>query len=263
MSQNQNLYSLFRARFPREEAAIAFETADGAALSYPELDRMVARYANALETLGIEPGDRITVQVEKSLANVFVYLAALRTGAVFNPLNTAYTPTEIDYFAGDAKPRVLVTAPERLDEMRPIAETNGVEHMVTLDAEGGGSLADLAAAAETDHEPVPACKRRSGRACLHVRHHRTIQGRDAEPRQPCLQCPDPSRPLGFRTRRCADPRAAYLSRARALCGAQHVVSERLKNILAAEIRCRCNRWIAAAGVRSDGRADLLYPPARP
>ena len=155
MSQNQNLYSLFRARFPREETAVAFETADGAALSYPELDRMVGRYANALESLGAEPGDRITVQVEKSLANVFVYLAALRTGAVFNPLNTAYTPTEIDYFAGDAKPRILVTAPERLDEMRPIAETNGVEHVVTLDAEGGGSLADLAATAGPDHEPAP------------------------------------------------------------------------------------------------------------
>ena len=154
MSQDHNLYSLLRARFPREEAAIAFETADGTTLSYPELDRMVGRYANALEKLGVEPGDRITVQVEKSLANVFVYLAALRTGAVFNPLNTAYTPSEIDYFAGDAKPRVLVTAAERLDEMRPIAEANGVEHVVTLDAAGGGSLAELAAEAVSDHEPV-------------------------------------------------------------------------------------------------------------
>ena len=155
MSQDHNLYSLLRARFPRAEEAVAFETADGATLSYPDLDRMVGRYANALEGLGIEPGDRITVQVEKSLANVFVYLAALRTGAVFNPLNTAYTPAEVDYFAGDAKPRVLVTTPERQGEMRPVAEANGVGHMVTLDAEGGGSLAGLAAEAAPDHTPVP------------------------------------------------------------------------------------------------------------
>ena len=155
MSQDHNLYSLLRARFPRAEEAIAFETADGATLSYPDLDRMVGRYANALEGLGVEPGDRITVQVEKSLANVFVYLAALRTGAVFNPLNTAYTPAEVDYFAGDAKPRVLVTTPERQGEMRPVAEANGVDHVVTLDAEGGGSLAALAAEAAPDHTPVP------------------------------------------------------------------------------------------------------------
>lgn len=155
MSQDHNLYSLLRARFPSADDAIAFETADGATVSYPDLDRLVGRYANALEGLGVEPGDRITVQVEKSLANVCVYLAALRTGAVFNPLNTAYTPSEIDYFAGDARPRVLVTALERLDDMRPIAEANGVEHVVTLDAEGGGSLAELAAGAETGHDPVP------------------------------------------------------------------------------------------------------------
>ena len=155
MSQDHNLYSLLRARFPRAEEAVAFETADGATLSYPDLDRMVGRHANALVGLGVEPGDRITVQVEKSLANVFVYLAALRTGAVFNPLNTAYTPAEVDYFAGDAKPRVLVTTPERLDEMRPVAEANGVDHVVTLDADGGGSLAALAAEAPSDHAPVP------------------------------------------------------------------------------------------------------------
>ena len=155
MSQDHNLYSLLRARFPRMDDAIAFETTDGATLSYADLDRMVGGYANALEGLGVQPGDRITVQVEKSIANVCVYLAALRTGAVFNPLNTAYTPSEIDYFAGDARPRVLVTAPERLDDMRPIAEANGVSHVVTLDAESGGSLAQLAAQAAPDHDPVP------------------------------------------------------------------------------------------------------------
>ncbi|MGI9413268.1 MAG: AMP-binding protein, partial [Hyphomicrobiales bacterium] len=158
MSQDHNLYSLLRSRFPGSEQAAAFEFTDGTALSYPELDRMVGRYANALEGLGVEPGDRITVQVEKSLANVFVYLAALRTGAVFNPLNTAYTPAEVDYFAGDARPRVLVTTPERLDEMSAVARANDVAHVVTLDAAGGGSLADRAAEAGAEHETVPRAK---------------------------------------------------------------------------------------------------------
>jgi malonyl-CoA/methylmalonyl-CoA synthetase len=62
-------------------------------------------------TLGVKPGDRVTVQVEKSAANVLVYLGVLKAGAVYQPLNTAYSPSELDYFIADAKPTVIVSRP--------------------------------------------------------------------------------------------------------------------------------------------------------
>lgn len=145
MQDDHNLYALLSSRFPSASDAVAFETVEGLTVSYSELHAMVARYANALVSLGLAPGDRVTVQVEKSLANVYLYLAALKCGAVFNPLNTAYTPSEVDYFVSDAQPHIIVCAPDRLDSISEIAQARGVEHVTTLDADGNGSLADLAA----------------------------------------------------------------------------------------------------------------------
>ena len=150
MPNDHNLYTLLRSRFPTAAEAVAFEEVDGSTVSYSELEAVVSRYTNALTALGLLPGDRITVQVEKSLANVYLYLAVLKCGAVFNPLNTSYTPSEVDYFASDARPRVIVCDPGRVDSIRKIADAYGTERVVTLDAAGRGSLADLAAA-QSEH----------------------------------------------------------------------------------------------------------------
>lgn len=152
MTADQNLYSLLQSRFPASEDAIALAVPGGATVSYPQLDRIVCQYANALEDLGLEPGDRITVQVEKSLANVYLYLAALKCGAVFNPLNTAYTAAEIDYFVSDATPRIVVCGPERREDISKIATAHGVSHVATLDGDGGGSLADMAGRCSVRHD---------------------------------------------------------------------------------------------------------------
>ena len=151
MTDDHNLYSLIHSRFPEAEDAIALEVPGGAMVSYPQLDRTVSQYANALEELGIVAGDRITVQVEKSLANVYLYLAALKCGAVFNPLNTAYTGAEVDYFVSDASPGVVVCDPARLTEISEIAKMHGVDHVVTLDADDGGTLAAMAAQCAQQH----------------------------------------------------------------------------------------------------------------
>jgi len=151
MTDDYNLYSLIHSRFPEAEDAIALEVPGGAMVSYPQLDRTVSQYANALEELGIVAGDRITVQVNKSLANVYLYLAALKCGAVFNPLNTAYTGAEVDYFVSDASPRIVVCDPARLSEISEIANMRGVDHVVTLDADDGGTLAAMAAQCAQQH----------------------------------------------------------------------------------------------------------------
>jgi len=103
--------------------------------------------ANALTGLGVQPGDRVAVQVEKSVQAIILYLATLRAGAVFLPLNTGYTPAEIGYFLGDAEPQVFVCDPARQEALREPTEAAGAR-MVTLDAVGRGSLTDAADAAE-------------------------------------------------------------------------------------------------------------------
>ncbi|MEM8645972.1 MAG: AMP-binding protein, partial [Pseudomonadota bacterium] len=105
---NANLYSLLEERFEAAGTTVAFRPIPGDAVSYADLRSEVARYANALEAEGVQPGDRVTVQVEKSLENVFLYLATLKMGAVYQPLNTAYTAAEVDYFISDAKPSLVV-----------------------------------------------------------------------------------------------------------------------------------------------------------
>jgi malonyl-CoA/methylmalonyl-CoA synthetase len=117
-------------------------------VSYGELLDHSGRFAAALQGLGVLPGDRVAVQVEKIVDAIALYLACLRSGAVLVPLNPAYTLTEMQYFCGDAEPRLVVCAPGQEEHVRSIAGDARVE---TLGPKGG-SLADLAAslAAGTD-----------------------------------------------------------------------------------------------------------------
>ena len=103
------------------------------------------RYATALASLGVGAGDRVAVQVEKSPEALLLYLATVRAGAVFLPLNTAYTPAEVSYFLADAQPVVFVADPSKEDALRTVCASIGVPHLETMDASGNGSLAKLAA----------------------------------------------------------------------------------------------------------------------
>jgi malonyl-CoA/methylmalonyl-CoA synthetase len=147
---DENLYQLFDRCFAGHGKFTAFEDADGSILmTYDELRSSVARLANALETLGIEPGDRVAAQLEKTLATVLLYLAVLKTGAVFQPLNSAYTASEMDYFIADAAPSLVVTSIAKTADIAPIAERCGALYL-SLDGLDLGSLAGLAAK-QADH----------------------------------------------------------------------------------------------------------------
>jgi malonyl-CoA/methylmalonyl-CoA synthetase len=124
---------------------LALEAPDGARLSFAALHDAAGRMAGALVSLGVKPGDRVAVQVEKSVANLVLYLACLRAGAVFLPLNTAYTLPEVGYFVGDAEPVLIVGDPSALQGLEELAAGSDAR-VVTLDAEGQGSLAEAAAA---------------------------------------------------------------------------------------------------------------------
>ena len=137
---NENLYALMESNFPADRSQTAMELADGSTYSYADLDEISGRFARLLMDKGVGKGDRVAVQVEKSPENVFLYLACMRMGGVYLPLNTAYTGSEIAYFLGDAEPTVAVCRPEVEEEFASIAERAGVPQVLTLGADGSGSL---------------------------------------------------------------------------------------------------------------------------
>ncbi|MGO4510085.1 malonyl-CoA synthase [Bradyrhizobium sp. 2TAF36] len=122
---------------------LAVETQDGGRISYGDLIARAGQMANVLVARGVKPGDRVAVQVEKSVANIVLYLATVRAGAVYLPLNTAYTLNELDYFIGDAEPSLVVCDPSKADGLAPIAAKVKAK-VETLGPDGKGSLTEAA-----------------------------------------------------------------------------------------------------------------------
>ncbi len=148
-----NLYDLLSQRFPADRNRPCIETAEGGVYTYADLENISGRYAQLLVQTGVGPGERVAVQVEKSPEAIFLYLACLRAGAVYLPLNTAYTTNEIAYFLGDATPRLLICRSETEAALAPVAHSAGVAHVSTLDEDGGGTWPVLAA----ELEPISGC----------------------------------------------------------------------------------------------------------
>ena len=131
--------------------APALRAPGGLAWSYADLRREAARTAAALAAKGLQPGDRVAAQIEKSPTGLVLYLGTLMAGGVFLPLNTAYTSGELDYFLGDAEPAIVVCDPAKRDAIARIA---GMAQVETLGADGHGSMAEAAAAAKDGFAPV-------------------------------------------------------------------------------------------------------------
>jgi malonyl-CoA/methylmalonyl-CoA synthetase len=151
---SENLFELFASRFPADSSALALETDAGLAFSYGDLERETARYAAWLTGLGVAPGERVAVQVEKSHTALFLYLACLRAGLAYLPLNSAYQQAEMRFFLEDAEPRVVVAQPNSMPWLAPIAQSLGIAHVYTLDDAGNGTLVDAARHAPERFTPV-------------------------------------------------------------------------------------------------------------
>lgn len=155
---NDNLFTNLRENFPAQGDAVFLRTGKARELSYDAMVEQSGRFANALAALGVKPGDRVAVQVEKSPEALLLYLGVLRAGAVFLPLNTAYTASEVSYFLSDAEPALAVCRPENLSDVQEIAKKAGVARVETLGADGAGSIADRAAACDGAFEDAPRGK---------------------------------------------------------------------------------------------------------
>jgi malonyl-CoA/methylmalonyl-CoA synthetase len=152
VAANANLFS--RLFDDLDDASrLAIETPEGRHVSYGDLIAFAGRMANVLVARGVKPGDRVAAQTEKSVPGLVLYLATVRAGAVYLPLNTAYTLNELDYFITDAEPSLVVCDPSRADGFAAIAAKVGAR-VETLGADGKGSLTEAAAKAEPDFATV-------------------------------------------------------------------------------------------------------------
>jgi len=152
-----SLYALIRSRFPADLSQPLLSTPDGRSLAYGEAEQLAGAYARSFAALGAVKGDRVAVQVDKSPEALMVYLACLRAGLVFLPMNTAYRPDEVDYLLGNAEPAIFLCRPQDEATLKPLADRHGVGHTLTLGTAGDGSLPVLVAAGEGPVPPVVAC----------------------------------------------------------------------------------------------------------
>lgn len=156
-STNANLFAALRAAFPADLDATAIECADGERLSYSwrDIERATAMLANLLVSLDLPAGSRVAVQTEKSVEALMLYLAVLRAGYVYLPLNTAYQAAEVEYFIGNAEPAVMVCPSKSFGWVSKIAFKAGTQYVFTLNEDRSGTLLDRAAHMSDQHQIAP------------------------------------------------------------------------------------------------------------
>ncbi|MGL4494366.1 MAG: malonate--CoA ligase [Beijerinckiaceae bacterium] len=154
MTNTNHLFdAIFPAGFGRDKPFLYLPS--GETISYGALHDASGQAANVLRQAGVAAGDRVAVQVEKTPQTLMLYLACVRAGAVFLPLNTAYTPAEISYFLGDAEPKLFVCDPGKVAALEPVAKQASGAEVLTLDKNGVGSLTDAMQAQDREFENAP------------------------------------------------------------------------------------------------------------
>ncbi len=154
---NANLFAALRAAFPSDLDRTAIETADTPRplyYSWRDLERGTAMLANLIDSLALPEGSRIAVQTEKSVEALMLYLAVLRAGHVYLPLNMAYQAGEVEYFIGNAEPALVVCARKNFGWVSKISFRAGSAHVFTLDDDRSGTLLDRAAYQGDVHTPA-------------------------------------------------------------------------------------------------------------
>jgi malonyl-CoA/methylmalonyl-CoA synthetase len=153
MSQDKNLFAAVRAAMPSSGRAF-LHVPEERTVTYADMLARSGRFAHCLRASGVKPGDRVAVQVEKSANALLLYVACLRAGAVYLPLNPAYTLAELEYFLADAEPALAVVSPEKEISVRGLIGDRA--RLLTLNDDGsGGSLITLAAGQLSAFDDVP------------------------------------------------------------------------------------------------------------
>ncbi len=153
MEGNANLYALLASGFPTDRSQTAIVCPDRE-YSWNDIEELSAKFANLLQSLNLSAGARVAVQVEKSPQALMLYLACIRTGLVYLPLNTAYRASEVEYFLCDAEPAVVVCDSRNLEWVQALADKAGTNHVYTLDDDGSGSVCSAAASHNNSFQTV-------------------------------------------------------------------------------------------------------------
>ena len=147
-----NLYLTYREGFPQDLKSPFLEYSNGSSIAYEELEEQSSQYANGFSDLGLQPGDRVSVQVDKSPEVIFIYLACLRSNLIFHPLNTAYKESELSFFLDDAKPSIFICQKEINDNISSLGLKKDPRYVFTLLPEEGESIQSIKR--KGDHEIV-------------------------------------------------------------------------------------------------------------
>ena len=228
---NANLYALLHAHFSERAEQPCLLLPGGPVIHYDDLDAWSARMAHVLLDAGCRSGDRVAVQVDKCWQVLALYLACLRAGLVYLPLNTGYLKDELAYFFGDAEPRVIVCRPGSaalVAALRPQAT------VLTL-APDDGTLLELARDAEAAFATVVSSQRPRGHS-IHVRNDQPRQSAMLTHRN-LAERADAGRALELHPRRRAAARAADLPRAWPVRRLSLRLALRQPHAVAAEVRC--------------------------
>lgn len=153
-----SLYTLIEASLPADRTRTAIEAPDRSRgpriWSFDDLLSMAGRYAAFFAQLGLSRGDRVALQTEKSPEALAIYLACLRGGFVFLPMNTAYRTDEVDYLVGNAEPSLVICDPSLEGALKEVCAGQGTPNLLTLDADAGGSFIDASAGVMEELEPA-------------------------------------------------------------------------------------------------------------
>ena len=258
---NENLYALFLERFPNDPSALFLDGVDGRQLYYGEVAQRSGRMLGLLQRYGVTKGDRVVVQVDKSIEAVLLYLACLRAGAIYIPLNTAYTPHEVGYFLQDAAPRLFVCTPAGKEVLASVAHASGVPELLSLGSAGDGDLPEaLESIPESDQivdvtgkdlAAILYTSGTTGRSKGAMLSHANLAS-NAQVLFDYWRC---SKRTSCCTRCRYSTCMACLSRCIVPCWV-------VPGDIHAALRCSDGNRQTARDDRDDGRADLLYPVAR-
>jgi len=155
MTQNANFFLSLQQGIQSSPNKPCITGPDFSELSYAELENLSAQAANMLKDIGIKAGARILVQTPKTSLGVAFYLACLRAGAIYVPLNIAYTLEELDYFISDTEPDLFVCDSAKRGALQDLFSKHAIPNVLELDASGQGSLLDQLKRYPADHEIVP------------------------------------------------------------------------------------------------------------
>ncbi|MCP4227885.1 MAG: AMP-binding protein, partial [Actinomycetia bacterium] len=161
---SHNLFELFASRFSDHYHDPFLSIPDQPSHTYADIDHRSAAIAAVLTETGTQVDDRVIAQVDKSIDAFALYLACIRSGFIFVPLNPAYTAEEVGYFIGDAEASTFIFSPDRAAKVQPVGDIAGVANMFTLGTDGDGTLGE--AASELSAEPAVVARQADDIACM-------------------------------------------------------------------------------------------------